>query len=184
MKKSLRIAAAATLSVLVTACASGPSGKSANYPSWVMVPSIEDGIAAAACVPASGNITTDRAQATSQGRVDLAQQINIQVRAMDKTYLDKVETNGKLTSGSTFSQVSRQLTEQSLTGSRVTKAAFANEDKEFCVLVTLGASSTKELFDQIIKQSAAPLSPKDEDILYQEFNAQKAQEEMDKYSGK
>ncbi|MBU2916725.1 MAG: hypothetical protein ACJAZB_001557 [Psychrosphaera sp.] len=184
MNKLTKLSTAIAISVAITACGSTPETPdelNANIPEWVLNPVVEDGIAAAACVSSSGSMTTDKAQATALSRVDLAQQIGTKVKALDKTYQERVDVAGQAQVGSTFTSVSKQLTEQSLTGSRVIKTSYANFDgkNQLCVLTALGSSSTKELFDNILKQSERPVTIDQEKVLYQEFKAYKAQEELD-----
>ena len=184
MNKLTKLSTAIAISVAITACGSTPETPdelNANIPEWVLNPVVEDGIAAAACVSSSGSMTTDKAQATALSRVDLAQQIGTKVKALDKTYQERVDVAGQAQVGSTFTSVSKQLTEQSLTGSRVIKTSYANFDgkNQLCVLTALGSSSTKEVFDNIVKQSERPGTIDQEKVLYQEFKAYKAQEELD-----
>jgi len=184
MKNTLKIATALTVSAILAACSSAPDPAEAlnkNIPEWVLNPVLEDGLASSVCVTSSGHMSTDKAQATSLARVELAQQINTRVKALDKTYQEKVNVNNEAQMGSTFSSVSKQLTNQSLTGARVIKTAYAhfNGKDQLCVLTALGSSSTKELFDNIIKESERQMSIDQEKVLYQEFKAQKAQEELE-----
>ena len=183
MNNRLKIAGVLTLSAILAACGSTPEKKdlNADVPEWILNPVIEDGIAASTCVPASGDMSIDSAQATAQGRADLAQQISTRVKAMDKTFQERVDVDGKIASGKTFSSVSKQLSNQILVGARPTKRAYAefNGKTNFCVLTTMGSSSTKELFDKILNESERDISIDQEKVLYQEFKAQKAQEELE-----
>ncbi|WP_299264224.1 hypothetical protein [uncultured Psychrosphaera sp.] len=184
MNKLTKLSTVIAITAALAACGTTPETPdelNANIPEWVLSPTVEDGIAAAACVSASGSMTTDRAQATALSRVDLAQQIGTKVQVLDKTYQERIDVDGKAQVGSTFSSVSKQLTEQSLTGARVSKTSYANFDgkNQLCVLTTLGSSATKELFENILKQSERPVTPDQERVLYQEFKAYKAQEELD-----
>jgi hypothetical protein len=45
-------------------------------------------------------------------------------------------------------------------------------------MVTMQPEATKALFENIMKQSKRKLSPQNEDILYEEFRAAKAQNEL------
>ena len=184
MKNIIKLTTALTLTAVLTACTSTPTSEdlNADIPDWVLNPTVEDAIAAAACVPSSGHMSTDRANATALSRVDLAQQINIQVQALDKTYQERINVDEGTQVGSTFSSVSKQLAEQSLIGSRVIKTAYANFDNknQLCVLTSLGSQKTKELFDNLLKESKRTVTPDQERVLYQEFKAYKAQEELDK----
>lgn len=184
MNKLTKLSTVIAITAALAACGTTPETPNelnANIPDWVLSPSVEDGIAAAACVSASGSMTTDKAQATALSRVDLAQQIGTRVQSLDKTYQERIDVDGQAQVGSTFTSVSKQLTEQSLTGSRVIKTSYANFDgkNQLCVLTALGSSSTKELFENILKDSQRAVTPDQERVLYQEFKAYKAQDELD-----
>ena len=131
MKKVLKYGSTLLLTSILAACSSTSSvnsGGTDDIPEWVLNPSVDNGIAAATCVVWSGNLSIDKAQATSLSRTALAQQIETQVRALDKTYLDKVEVDSGTQAGSTFTQASKQLAEQTLVGSRVSRTEFAEFD--------------------------------------------------------
>jgi hypothetical protein len=184
MKNLLKLSTTLAITAVLAACGSTQKSAeelNANIPDWVLNPVIEDGIASSVCVPSSGHMSTDKAQATALSRTELAQQINTRVKALDKTYQERVDVDGQAAVGNTFTSVSKQLTNQSLVGARVIKTSYANFDgkNQLCVLTALGSSSTKELFDNIIKESERNLSIDQEKVLYQEFKAQKAQEELE-----
>jgi hypothetical protein len=185
MKKN-KIILTAVIAGLLSACGSTEKAEepslSANIPSWVLNPVVEDGIAATDCVKFSGNMSVDKKMATANSRLALAQQIGIRVEGLDKTYSSRVDSNDDTTVGTNFSSVSKQLTKQKLTGSRVIKSDIIKiaGKEQFCVLTTLSPTATKELFDDIIKQSQRSVNPQDEKFLYQEFKAHKAEQNLDK----
>lgn len=181
MKKAFKYGAVIALTTFLTACGSTPEIDPDDIPEWVLNPAVDNGIAAATCVVWSGNLSIDKAQATSLSRTALAQQIETQVRALDKTYLDKVEVNSGSQAGSTFTSASKQLTEQSLNGSKVTRTEFADFDgkKHLCVMTALGDPETKALYEELLQKSGKQLNPQQKDVLYQEFKAQKAMDELD-----
>lgn len=185
MKHTIKIVTALTVSAVLAACGSTPKNSmeelNKNIPEWVLNPVLEDGIASSVCVASSGHMSTDKSQATALARVELAQQIDTRVRAMDKTYQEKISVGDKTTTGITYNSVSKQLTDQALTGSRVIKTAYANFDgkNQLCVLAAMGQSSTKELFDNIINASDRQLTMNQEEVLYLEFKAQKLQGELE-----
>ncbi|MFA9460356.1 hypothetical protein [Thiohalorhabdus methylotrophus] len=167
---------------LMAGCAS--SGKStegtAGLPSWVMNPTIEGGIAATECVPASQDLSLDKAEATAKARATLVKQINLKVKAMDKTYQRKVKSQSGTTTGGTFESVSRQVADQYLSGSRATKVNYVdiNGKRNLCAMVTMDPKTTESLFKELVAQSEKKLSPQDEEVLYEEFKAKKAQEAL------
>ena len=183
MKNLLKLTTTLTLTAILAACSSTPTSEDLNsdIPDWVMNPIVEDSFSAAACVPSSGHMSIDRANATALSRVDLAQQINIKVQALDKTYQERVNVDKGSQVGSTFSSVSKQLADQSLIGSRVIKTAYANFDgkNQLCVLSSLGSEETKGLFENLLKESERSVTPDQERVLYQEFKAYKAQQDLD-----
>jgi len=171
---------------LLTACSSTePEVKeslTANIPSWVLNPVVEDGIAATDCVKYSGNLSIDQKMATANGRLSLAQQIETRVEGLDKTYSNRTDSNDEMTTGSSFSSVSKQLTKQTLIGSRAIKSDIVDigGKQHFCVLTTLSPTATKELFDAIVQGSERSVNPQDEKFLYQEFKAHKAEINLEK----
>ncbi|KZN30819.1 LPP20 family lipoprotein [Pseudoalteromonas luteoviolacea] len=153
-----------------------------NIPDWVLNPTIENGIAAADCVKFSGNISIDQKSSVANARLALAQQIETRIEGLDKTFANRTDANDETTVGSTFSSVSKQLTKQTLRGSRVNKAdvvEIAGKDY-YCSLVVLSPQLTQSLFKDVIKESKKDINPQDEKFLYQEFKAYKAEKDLEK----
>ncbi|MDY0132001.1 MAG: hypothetical protein RBR53_04960 [Desulforegulaceae bacterium] len=152
-----------------------------NLPDWVINPTIEGGIASTECVVYTGDISLDKAEATALGRADIAKQIDIKVKAMDKTYQSKVRTKDGVSAGGVFESVSKQIAQQQLKGARAIKMDLIEIDgkKQWCVMVALDPTLTERLFKEIVKESAVNLDPQDESVLYQEFKAYKAGQELD-----
>lgn len=158
------------------------SEPSVNLPEWVLNPVLEDGLAAVDCVKYSGNLSVDQKMATANSRLALAQQIETRVEGLDKTYLNRVDSNEDVTTGTNFSSVSKQITNQKLTGSRVIKTGIFEIAKKqhFCVMTSISPAVTNDLFSEIIAASKKQINPQDEKFLYQEFKAQKAEVDLDK----
>jgi len=173
-------------SLLLVACSSAPkqqSNMADPYPDWFYNPIVENGIAAASCVPIPGvNVSIAQKQATANGRANLALQIETKVKAMDKTHDRTTTTNqGSSTSG-TFESVSKQVTQQNLTGSRAVKFERIIDDgqKMMCAFVTLDPAATNRLFEGLIQAADVNLAPDHEAVLRAEFMAYKAQQELEK----
>lgn len=169
---------------LLTACSSNQPEESTSIgkiPSWVLSPEVEDGIAVSECVLYSGSLSIDKQQAVANARASLAQRIETKVSVMDKSYKDKVTIDSNVQTGSTFSSVSKQISSQTLRGTNPMKVDIINinEKDNLCVLVAVGQESTKALFDNLVNASGRKMSPKQKDILYQEFKAQKAEDQLD-----
>lgn len=184
--KTQKLIIITAITTLLVACGStaekAPESLTVNIPAWVLNPVIEDGIAATDCVKFSGNLSLDQKMATANGRLSLAQQIETRVEGLEKTYASRTDANDEMTTGSTFTSVSKQLTKQTLTGSRAIKSDIVEiaGKQHFCVLTTLSPSATKELFDAIVKDSKRSINPQDEKFLYQEFKAHKAEQDLEK----
>ncbi len=173
---------ALSLAFGLAACSSSPdkAGSSA-YPDWIDQPVVADGIAESACVSSSGNMTLDKKRATANARAMIAQSIETRIKAMDKTYQRVTESEQEMTSGSTFESVSKQVTEQSLNGTKVVESGYfrINEKNQYCVMVGFGQQETKAVFDNAMKAAKTEMSPTSERAMYEEFRAYKAQQELE-----
>lgn len=180
--KQITIAMSLALPLALGACATTEKPKVDQIPDWIADPQgqVDDGLAVAECIPASNNFSLDKKESTAQARQTLAQQIETRVQAMDKTYQRRVRTEEGTTTGNVFESVSKQITEQNLNGARVAKTGYErfNEQRQLCTMVVMGEQKMKEIFDQIVEQSGAEVDPQDERVLYEEFKAHKAQEEL------
>ena len=171
-------------SAILAACG-GPSKTltlgMGGIPEWVAQPQVEQGIAVTECVPASNDFSTDRQEAVANARQSLAQQIRTKARAMDRTYQRRVEAEDESPGGSTFVSVSKQLAEETLQGMNPEKMGYEkfNNQKHFCLMLTMGGSEMQEYFNRLLERSDREIGPRDEEILYQEFKAEQAQEEME-----
>lgn len=158
-----------------------------QLPMWVMAPEtqVDDGaFASTECVVASDDFGMDKAEATANARAELSKQVEIRVKAMDKTYKERVKLPGKKVSSSNFESVSKQLSEQSLRGSRVVKLDYVmvNDRNQLCVMVELSPKKALALFKEAIddaKVGGTEISTRDEDVLYQEFKAKRAIDELE-----
>ena len=143
---------------------------------------VEDGFADTQCVQTIADMNIIKNKAVALARAEIAKQINIQVKAMDKTYQNLTETGKGSTAGSTFESVSKQVTQQKLSGSRPIKMDyidFPDGTQKLCVMVAMSPAVTKALFQELVSASGKQLSPNDDAVLYQEFKAHKAQDEME-----
>ncbi len=178
------IAAIIASAALLAACEGTPERPAEDrIPDWVADPGgqVDGGLAATDCVPAGAEFSIDRNEATAGARTQLAQMVDVGVEAMDTTYQRQVRGGDQTETGSTFEGVSRQLTDQTLRGvtpERVDYATF-NEQRHLCVMMSIGDSETRELIHQIIADAGAELSDDEAELLYEEFRARSARQEMD-----
>jgi hypothetical protein len=184
--KKISIVAAACL--LLGACSSTNEQKSImlestdSVPRWVLNPNVENALAAASCVPWSGNLSIDKAQSLAMARAEISQQINLKVSVLDKMYQRKLEADGKQNTGGTFEQVSKQISQQTLVNTKADKVEFAKIDgkKQICTLVTLSENKSDLLFEKLVNKSGAKIDPTSKAALYEEFRAKKATDELEK----
>lgn len=154
-----------------------------EIPKWVLNPEEKDGIAVSACVAFSGNMSMDKQHAMANARGSLAQRIETRVSVMDKTYRDKIANQDPkaLQTGTTFSSVNKQLTQQTLNGTTTLKTdilKIAGKD-QLCVLVAIGQDKTKAIFDQLIEKSNRRMSNAQKDLLFKEFKPKKAEDQLE-----
>ena len=145
----------------------------------------EDGFASAQCVPYSGNMSIDRQLAIANARTDLAQQLETKVAALDKVFRERTDVSSGVSSGSTFSSVSKQLTQQTLIGTRPERVDFVEIDgnKNLCVLLTMGREKTLSLFDNMLDASQRSVQPDVREVLLQEFKGAEAQKDLNRELG-
>ena len=181
MKKVILISASV---LMLAACNSTPQSQSTpladndSVPSWVFMPTSEKGLASSSCVAWGGNMSAARGQAIANAKADLALQIETRAKVMDKTMNTQTQQGSSVQNKSTFSQVSKQVAEQSLVGAIPKEIAFARIDnqKKLCALVEM--ENTKPLFDNLLASAGVALDPSSEASLYKDFRTTKITEEL------
>ncbi len=191
MKLTKNILAISGVAILMTACGgTAPVKEEAAaadpYPDWYYSPAeaVPNGLAAASCVAIpAGNMEIARKRALVNGKADITGQIETRVKAMDKAY-DRLTTTDEGDSvGGTFESVTKQVSNQVLSGVRAIKSTRVNDAGKpyFCSLVSLDPAATKTLVDSIIKAADTKnLSSANESVLREQFNAYKAQQELER----
>jgi hypothetical protein len=167
---------------VISGCASAPEKSTTSLPEWVTAPNVEDGFTDTQCVESNAAMSTLKSKATALARAEIVKQIDIQVKAMDKTYAGLTEAEEGSSAGTTFESVSKQVASQNISGSRATRTEyvdFPDGTQQLCVQVILDPELTKDMYSNITGQSGRKLSAQDDAILWQQFMAHKAQQEMD-----
>ncbi len=148
-----------------------------NLPTWALNPYVEGAESAVGMVKVGASGTGNaRNKAIARARVELANQMEVKVQAMTKDYLNVVGQGDNEIVESAFSQVSKQVSRQTLTGSRQIDM-FMTPDKELYVLVAVPNEVVKEAVKDAMDNSIDKL--KSEEKLYQEFKADQAQKELE-----
>jgi hypothetical protein len=97
-----------------------------------------------------GDTNVARTTAISRARADLAGSLETRVKAMIKDYQSQGEDTGKEFTEERVVQVSSQLTDQSLSGTRTVDSFMTNvEPRDFYSLVCVDAKSFGELVQQM-----------------------------------
>ncbi|MFY0666362.1 MAG: hypothetical protein JXQ97_17210 [Natronospirillum sp.] len=123
-------------------------------PMWVFNPSVDGGLAATGCTPASGNVSLDSNRADLLARQQLASSLGTQVQAMAEDFQRRVETTEDgVATGGNFEQIVREIVDERLVGSRRVTADYVDlaDRQHFCSMVAVTESS----IDSILAASAA-----------------------------
>ena len=154
-----------------------PQNMLGNLPTWALNPYVEGAESAVGMVKVGVSGTGNaRNKAIARARVELANQMEVKVQAMTKDYLNVVGQGDNEIVESAFSQVSKQVSKQTLIGSRQIDM-FMNSNKELYVLVAVPNNIVKEAVKGAVNNSIDKL--KSEEKLYQEFKADQAQKELE-----
>jgi hypothetical protein len=167
----------------ITACASTPPVKEAectfpgsdkSAPLWVCDAPVEG-----MTVGAVGTATKSEAgigfmkqMAATEARVHLAQQMKVQVQNMIKQYAETTGAGSQETVDRVNTAVTKQITDQSLQGTKIFRSIVA-PDGSMYVLVGLD-----ELAAQKLTESAVKTSMNNDRAAWQQFKAQKGQDEL------
>ncbi|SNR75560.1 LPP20 family lipoprotein [Desulfurobacterium atlanticum] len=122
-----------------------------------------------------------REESVADARSELARLLEVKVMTMVKRYKNRTVAGKKRYMGSTFEEVAKQVAKQYLRGTRVINSkTFRADDGRYvvCAVVALQPHTVKQMIKEMAQKME--LSPRDEDILYQEFKAYKAQQELEK----
>lgn len=110
--------------------------------------------------------------ATTGARVQLAQNMKVQVQNMIKQYVETTGAASKETVDRVNTSVTKQITDQSLQGTRIMNSV-TGPDGTLYVLVGLDESMAQKLTEAAIKTSM-----NNDQAAWQQFRAQKGQEEL------
>jgi hypothetical protein len=110
--------------------------------------------------------------AAADARVQLAQMMRIQVTNMIKQYAETTGAANQATVDQVNSSVTKQITNESLVGTRLLRSITAS-DGTLYVLVGLDEASAQQITEVAIKTSL-----NNDRAVWQQFRAQKGQDEL------
>jgi len=110
--------------------------------------------------------------AATDARLQLAQNMKVQVQNMIKQYVETTGAASKETVDRVNTSVTKQITDQSLVGTKIFRSIIG-PDGTMYVLVGLDEAGTQKLTEAAIKTSMG-----NDQAAWQQFRAQKGQEEL------
>ena len=187
MSKLFYVCLSAFALIGLTACGSAPTKVAAApectfpnsvpkeaAPGWICdepVPGIAVSAVGSAQKSQAG-IAFMKQMATADARVQLAQTVRIQIANMIKQYAETTGAAGQETVDQVNSSVTKQITNESLVGTRILKST-TGPDGALYVLVGLDEESVQK-----ITEAAINTSMNNDRAAWQQFRAQKGQEEL------
>lgn len=170
---TLGIAACATPAAKkVAECVFPGSDKEA--PAWVCDAPVEGlSVGSVGSAPKSdAGVAFMKQMASTDARVQLAQRMKVQVQNMIKQYAETTGAGSKETVDRVNTSVTKQVTDQSLQGTRIFRSIVA-PDGTMYVLVGLDEVSVQKLTEAAVKTSL-----NNDQAAWQQFRAQKGQDEL------
>ncbi len=184
MNKTLSsIALAAIVSLGFSACGGEPKKDwdkctiegGTEAPPWVCMPEVAGGIAAIGIAQKSpAGPGFQRQEAMANGRDALARQIAVKVKSMFKNFTQQTGVGNDATVDKLSANVSKQIANQMLSGSKQSKYWVDAKTGDMYLLVTLDPNSSVEATKAAVKSSL-----RNEKALWQQFQAKKANAELD-----
>jgi membrane-bound lytic murein transglycosylase C len=149
----------------------------AGYPAWVIDPSIEDGYGAVGSskIGAAG-MSFARTEAIATGRDELARQLSVKVQNMFKSYTNSIGLGGKDGIEKVATNVSKQITNQTLKGTKVNNL-WISPDKELFVQVIISTENIIESTKKIVTESVTETI--ENKVLAEEIDNSYSEEKLD-----
>jgi ribosomal protein S20 len=178
----LRLFGLVFIIVFFGGCASTPSGipevdDLEDAPSWVLDggSSEDDGAAAVGSAKIGrAGMNFARTEAMAYARDELARQLGLKVKNMVKNFAQTTGIGDKETVDKVSSQVSKQVTNETLSGSKQ-KEMWISPGNDLYLLVSIDGDSLRNSVKNSVRTSL-----KNQEALWQQFQAKKANEELDK----
>jgi hypothetical protein len=181
MKKVLFTLSAATM-IMMSGCSSkapiqvAPAeikNELSDAPKWVFSPSDEKGInSAGSAKVGKGGTQFAITEAEANARDSMARQMQVKVSNMVKNFTQQTGVGDGQTVDKVVASVSKQITQQELMGTQ-RKEIWISPSGELWVLMSMSEQSV------LAVKNAIKSSFKNDDALWQQFQAKKAQDELD-----
>ena len=185
MKNNARLAASVALTVLLTACGGNdvkqaepdcvfPDATDTSAPGWVCDEPVE-GVAVSAVGSADKSAAGHsfmKNMAQTDARVQLAQRMKVQVQNMVKQYAETTGSASSETVDKVNTSVTKQITDQTLVGTKIYKTRTSPNGTLY-VLLGMDDGATAAAAEQALRTSM-----NNDRALWQQFKAQKGQDEL------
>ncbi len=185
MSKTTSVLLISALALVIAACSSSPAkqekmaecvfpGTDKSAPGWICDQPVEGMSVTAVGTAAKSDGGQDfmKQMAATGARVQLAQNMKTQVQNMIKQYVETTGAASKETVDLVNTSVTKQITDQSLQGTKIVKS-ITGPDGTLYVLVGLDPAGAQLLTETAIKTSMG-----NDQAAWQQFRAQKGQEEL------
>ena len=142
-------------------------------PEWFFDPSVAGGIGAVGSAKlGKAGMQFAKTEAMAQARAEIARTMELQVKDMVKTYAETVTNANDEAVGKVSTQVSKQVANQTLSGS--TQKGIWITDTDVYVLVVLDETKSRAAV-----KTAFESSLKTDGVMYQQYLAKKADNDLD-----
>ncbi len=183
MKKTVLLTLVMALFVIAGCSSKGQDDAAAKVnkcikdaPAWVLLGGAEGGLSAVGSAQVgNAGISFARTEALANGRDEIARILELKVANMVKNFTQTTGVGDSQTVDKVSSQVSRQLANQTITGSKAKEVWISKECNELFVLVVADAPGIKEEIKAQITSSY-----RNEQAIWQQLQAKDAIKEMDK----
>jgi len=184
MKKFAYLAAGVALSTLLISCGGDikqevadcvfPDAPGTAAPGWVCDEPVKDLEVSAVGSATKSGAGHDfmKSMASTAARVQLAQNMKVQVRNMIKQYVETTGAADTETVDKVMTSVTKQITNETLIGTKIYKTRTSPNGNLY-VLVGMDSTSVEQATQKALKTSM-----KNERALWQQFKAQKTQDEL------
>ena len=184
MNKAAYLVAGAAMSVLLAGCGDNvkeevadcvfPDAPGTAAPAWVCDTPVEGAeVSAVGSAQKSGaGHSFMKQMAATDARVQLAQRMKVQVKNMIKQYVETTGAADTETMDKVMTSVTKQITNETLVGTKIFKSRTSPTGSLY-VLLGMNPDSVEQATQKAIKTSM-----KNERALWQQFKAQKGQDEL------
>lgn len=185
MSKITNVLLISVIALGVAACSSAPAkvekvaecvfpGSDKEAPLWVCDAPVEGMTVGAvgSAAKSDAGIAFMKQMAATEARVQLAQNMKVQVQNMIKQYAETTGAASKETVDRVNTSVTKQITDQTLQGTKIFRS-IVGPDGTMYVLVGLDEIAAQKLTETAVKTSMG-----NDQAAWQQFKAQKGQDEL------